>query len=229
MGIKFGPGSVIAGFQHAGGGGGGGGSFVSPTTAATDPFGGAGPSWSFNGANNGLVVSVDTNGLNPGANDWCFEGYFYQTDNNPFPRIFSIGSYPTASIAISLEGGTAYYWLNSGIAGTVTKPSTNTWHHFAFSYNATQGQTTLYMDGVPHTVTNTNIPSISGASLIIGAESVAALPNSAFGGYMNSLRWTVGNSVYTGIFTVPTAALQTTQSSDTNINAITSGQVKLLM
>ena len=74
------------------------------------------------------------------------------------------------------------------------------------------------------------MPSIAGKTLYIGAESPAGIPNTTFGGYINSFRWTVGNPVYTGTFTVPTSALQTTQAGDGNtINAITSGQVKLLM
>ena len=221
---------MIAGFAHpGGGGGGGGGSFVTPGTIATDPFGGSGPSWNFNGASNALTVDVNTNNLDPAGSDWCFEGFFYQTDSNAFPRVFSIGAYPSAAIAISLEGGTMYYWLNGGVAATATKPTPNTWHHFVFSYNAGTGQTTYYLDGVAHTSNTDTLPSIAGQTLVIGAETVAGLPNVAFGGYMNSLRWTVGNSVYTGDFTVPTSALQTTQSAGTNINAITSGQVKLLM
>ena len=228
MSIRIGPGTMIAGFQHpGGGGGGGGGGFTTPTTAPTDPFGGSGPSYSFNGIDNALTIDVNTQSLDATGQAWCVEGFFYQSDSNPFPRVFSIGTYPSASIAISLEGGTMYYWMNGGIVATPTKPNTITWNHFAFASDGTS--TSLYLNGNQVTSVNQTLPNIVGGILYIGAESPAGIPNANFGGFINSFRWTVGNQVYTGNFTVPTSALQTTQASDTNINAITSGQVKLLM
>jgi hypothetical protein len=231
MTIKFGPGTMISGFQHpgngtGGGGGGGGGSLTGPSTVNTDPFGGSGPSWSFNGTSNGASVSVDNYGLVvPNGTPWCVEGFFYQTDNNPFPRVFAIGQYPSTSIGISIEGGTIYYWLNNGVAGTSTAPAQNSWHHFAFSSDGTG--TNLYLDGTYFTFNGGTIPDITGQTLWIGCEA-GAIGQTDFGGYINSFRWTVGNQVYTGNFTVPTSALGLTQSSGSNINAITSGQVKLL-
>ena len=225
MGIKFGPGTTISGFQHPGGGGGGGGSGLqAPSAIATDPFNGSGPSWNFNGSNNAVTVDVNTYSMNPSGSDWCVEGFFYQSDNNAFPRIFSIGAYPSASIAISLEGGSMLYWLNNGVAASPSKPATNSWHHFAFSH--TNGTTSFYLDGGLASSTATDMPDISGQTLYIGVESATGIPNVAFGGYINSFRWTVGNPVYTGEFAVPTAMLQSIQSAGTNINEITSGQVR---
>ena len=226
MTIKFGPGTTISGFQHPGGGGGGGGGLTTPSTVTNDPFNSGGPSWSFNGSTDAYTTSADPLFVPTGA-PWCVEGFFNQSDNNSFPRVFSIGSYPSTSIAISLEGGTMYYWLNSSVAATATKPNTLYWNHFAFASDGSS--TELYLNGVLVTTYGGTIGDFTGGTLVIGNETSAGGANTAFGGFMNSFRWTAGNKVYTSNFTVPTAALATTQDSGANINAITSGQVKLLV
>jgi hypothetical protein len=228
MTIKFGPGTTIAGFQHPGGGGGGGGGLTSPTTVSLDPFGGSGPSWGFNGTTSAATATVAANNLAvTSGTPWCVEGFFYQTDGNPFPRLFSIGSYPSTYIAISIEGSTMYWWMNGGVATTYGKPTPNQWHHFAF---ASDGMgTAFYVDGAYIGSNASTMPDITGGTLVIGNETPAGGDVTAFGGYMNSFRWTVGNQVYTNEFTVPTAALGWTQAGDGGaINAITSGQVKLI-
>lgn len=54
----------------------------------------------------------------PGSVDWAFgtgdftvEWWQYQTDSSPFPRIFSVGSFPSSAIGVSIEGGTFYVWV----------------------------------------------------------------------------------------------------------------------
>lgn len=228
MTIKFGPGTTIAGFQHPGNGSGGGGGLTSPTTVSLDPFGGSGPSWGFNGTTSAATATVAANNLAVTSGDpWCVEGFFYQNDSNAFPRVFSIGSYPSTSIAISLEGGTMYYWMNNGVAGTAGKPNSLYWHHFAFASNGSV--TYLYLNGQIVDIYGGTMPDLTGGTLVIGNETPAGGGVTSFGGYMNSFRWTVGNQVYTAPFTVPTSALGWTQAGDGgSINAITSGQVKLI-
>lgn len=217
--------AVLSSGVSSGGGGGGGGGLTSPTTVATDPFGGSGPSWSFDGSSTGVTFDVNTYGLDPSGQDWCVEGFYYQTNSGSFPRLFSIGAYPTAAIAISLEG-TLYLWLSSGIATSTGQPSLNNWHHFAIS--RVGSSTTLYIDGNIAGTTGTNMPGISGQTVYLGVETNTPGVGTNFQGYINSFRWTIGNGIYTGNFTVPTSALGNTQSAGTNINEITSGQVKLL-
>jgi hypothetical protein len=227
MTIRFGPGTTIAGFQHPGNGSGGGSGLTAPTTVATDPFGGSGPSWAFNGTTSGASALVDNNGMAvPNGSPWCVEGFFYQTDSNAFPRVFSIGSYPATKIAISIEGGTMYFWMNNGVAGTISKPTPNQWHHFAFASDGTS--TNMFVDGVQFNSFAGTIVDVSGGTLVIGEETPTSGTDTAFGGYMNSFRWTVGNQIYTGNFTVPTSARGWTSPADTNINEVVSGQVKLI-
>ena len=78
MSIRIGPGTTISGFQHPGGGGGGGGggsfNFGTPTTSAVDPFGGSGPSYTFDGINQANWISTASLGINLSGQDWCIEG-----------------------------------------------------------------------------------------------------------------------------------------------------------
>ena len=122
-----------------------------------------------------------------------------------------------------------YFLLNGGVLASTVKPNSLSWNHFAMTYNNATSEYKCFLNGSPCGISTTTAANVSGQTIIIGAQQDTMLPYTAFGGYMNSFRWTVGNLVYTDTFTVPTSALQTTQASDTNINAITQGQVKLLM
>lgn len=52
--------------------------------------------------------------FNFGTGDFTIEWFQYQTDSNPFPRVFQIGSYAAGtSIGVSIEGGSFYYWTNT--------------------------------------------------------------------------------------------------------------------
>lgn len=46
-----------------------------------------------------------------GTEDFTIEWYQYQRDNNPYPRIFQIGSYGGSgtTIGVSIEGGEFYF------------------------------------------------------------------------------------------------------------------------
>jgi hypothetical protein len=50
----------------------------------------------------------NTNEFDFGTGDFTIEWYQYQTDSNPFPRIFQVGNYPTISIGVSIEGGSFF-------------------------------------------------------------------------------------------------------------------------
>ena len=105
---------------------------------------------------------------------------------------------------------------------TVTFAIASVWYHVAVTRNGTT--TTGYINGVV-AGTNTFTPS-SVTAVTIGRYNNA--PFYYLSGYMSSLRIVDGVVVYTGAFTPPTTALTATQSSGTNIAAITVGQTLLL-
>ena len=128
-----------------------------------------------------------------------------QTDSNPYPRLFSIWSAGSGeALGISLEGGTMYFWENGGVLTSTVKPNSLGWNHFAMNSDGTSVY--CWLNGNQVSGTGGALPDISGRTLYIGVNATDALPYCAFGGFMNSFRWTLGNQVYTGNFTVPTSA-----------------------
>lgn len=89
-----------------------------------------------------------------GTNDYTIQWWQYQTDTNPFPRIFQIGDYYSQIIlGVSIEGGggsyTFYYWNDSSPipAFSVTSSQTkNKWVHFAIT--RTSSTLRIFMNGV---------------------------------------------------------------------------------
>lgn len=102
-----------------------------------------------------------------------------ESDTN-FPRIFSFGQYPTAEEAISIEGGTLYFWYNGGIA--MSYPLTSyigNWMWIAITNVG--GTIVLWIDGNP--VTSAAIPSVlmSSPVMYIGSENA---PDTYYRGLM---------------------------------------------
>lgn len=211
--------------------------FTSPTTSpnttiiSQSPFVGGGNSYSLNGSSSYLSLSADASWA-VGTGDFTIEWFQYQTDSSSFPRIFGIGSYPSQTIQVSIEGGTFYAWCsNPNSFGTLTGYK-NSWQHFAVvRYN---NLLKVYRNGTALTTGTPNSTNISNSSttLYIGVEN-GGNSNTWFGGYLTNFRWVKGLAVYTGNFTTPTSALGLTQNANpyggSNTQAIPSGYTKLLL
>jgi hypothetical protein len=132
--------------------------------------------------------------------------------------------------AYLLAATSAITWVNAttSAAGTFT---TGTWYHVAAVRNNTTA--TLYVNGVSvlsYALTGT-LYNPSGISYIAVCPDIAG--TGGFSGYPNAyisnFRVVKGVAVYTGTFTPPTSPLTATQSSGTNISAITGTQTSLLL
>lgn len=133
-----------------------------------------------------------------GTGDFTFEWWQYETDSNPFPRVFAIGTYPTTVIGVSIEGGTFYFWVNGRPNGYSISNYLNTWVHFAIS--RTSGQTTVFMNGTSiMTISDPNDYNAS-ETLTIACESNPSTA-SAFGGLLYGFRIVSGSGLYTQDFT----------------------------
>ena len=103
-----------------------------PPTAASS----SGGSLRFTAAtSSGITIPNDVD-FRFGTGDFTVEWFQYQlTGSGTNQRIFSIGSYSTASIAISQEGTdiskTFYAWIPGATAISSSLNLTNTWIHFA--------------------------------------------------------------------------------------------------
>jgi hypothetical protein len=175
---------------------------------------------SFLGNATSYLKIPNTNDFDFGTGDFTIEWYQYQTDNNPFPRIFQVGNHPTATIGVSIEpgtdealgeGGRFYYWMDGDSYYTflVSSSYKNKWVHFAIcraddlTTTPVTRRTHVYMNGTSifSMVDTTNYNGA--ANLIIGNESTQS-DDTAFGGYIKYFTWVKGVALYNGNFTVPT-------------------------
>lgn len=144
----------------------------------------------------------------PASIDFLFDGNFTiewwhkRTDSNPFPRVFAMGTYPTTSLGVSLEGGTFYFWTPGGPLALGGYAANGAWGHYAV---VRSGSTvTLYRDGLA-----TGTASYSGAvgsstvNLTVGNEETRTA-NAAFGGRITNLHMVNGTAKYSSNFSAPT-------------------------
>lgn len=158
----------------------------------------------FSGNDTSYLRIPNTPDFNFGTGDFTIEWYQYQIDSNSYPRIFQIGTYPTTSIGVSIEGGAFYYWSNGSANLIISLDSStykNQWVHFAIARSS--GTTQIFMNGTSIYSMNDTNNYFSTDDLIISNESTQSL-NAAFGGYMTYFSWVKGVALYTSNFTTPT-------------------------
>lgn len=152
----------------------------------------------FNGTSQRLSV--------PASSDWAVgTGAFtvefvlnFTAGGGSFPRVFSVGSYPGAAVACSIEGGatpTIYFWIGGGIAAQADTsgvaftgmPSfVGNWHHVVLQRNAS-GWCNIYIDG--NLVTDNQTANTANINNSSDPLAIAVEPQSG-GSYSN---WMKGN------------------------------------
>lgn len=114
---------------------------------------------------------------------------------------------------------------------TLTSPSsipTNQWVHVAFT--RASGALNLWVNGISVASASGNTNNISSDTIWIGRNAFSGVASDTwFAGYMSNVRIVKGVAVYTGTFTPPVRALQSTQTAGVNIAAITGTQTSLLI
>ena len=171
-----------------------------------------------------LGVSSFSSFSNIGTGDYTLECWHYNdTANSGVGLDFR----DAAGIALVSSSGSlrAYYVTGTIFASTATgvvKP--RQWNHLVFC--RISGILKGYLNGKEvFSVNDTTNLSGSSNTVYIGNNAAAS---SALNGYYSGVRMT-NKGVYTGEFTPPTTPLSTTQSSGTNISAVSSGECKLLV
>ena len=181
-----------------------------------------GGSISFNGTNQ--YVSL------PGSSDWAVgtgdftvEWFQYHTSvSSSWPRIFSVGSYPSTSIGVSIEGGTIYVWLAGGgprlfaSAGSIS----NQWVHFAVTRSGTTLR--IFKNGV-QLASGTNSTNVTNSStpLYVGSEGTSG---TYFGGLITNFHFVKGTALYTSAFT-PSGPLSAVADTKLLLQAVSSGSL----
>jgi hypothetical protein len=155
-------------------------------------------------ATSNLSIANDVD-FRMGSGDFTIEWFQNQNDNNSYPRVFSIGNYP-ASIGVSIEGGTFYFWAGSAISFGNVAPYKNQWVHFAISRQGSSLR--VFKNGIQlgSTITNTTNFNNTTNLLRIGNESTTS-NLASFGGNITNFRWIKGSALYTSNFPVPTSPL----------------------
>ncbi len=164
---------------------------------------------SFNGTTQYLTLPASTDWA-LGTGDFTIEWWQYQTGAGTFPRVFSVGTSPTASVAVSIESGTFYFWEGSDGSPKFSSAITgylNTWVQFAIS--RISGQTSVYQNGtqIGSTYADTNNINDSSSVLSIGRD-LTAVADTYFPGYISNFRIIKGTGTYTANFVTPTTTLR---------------------
>lgn len=180
----------------------------------------------FLGNDTSYLQIPNTDEFDFGTGDFTIEWYQYQIDNNPFPRIFQVGSHSSPgeeiTIGVSIErvtiggipGGDFYYWPKvlsgaspPGSAGTVRKVAfiesasyKNTWVHFAICRSS--NVTKVFMNGVQIGDNIVDENDYNGISSLAIANQPVKTTLASFGGYMTYFAWVKGIAKYTTNFTV---------------------------
>jgi len=219
------------------------------TTQGTfSPFSQTGWGNYFSGSSQYLTAPSNS-AFNFSTNDFTIECWVYLT---AYSANWS-GSYTAAIISRDANTGASSgrnYWVNlngtssswTGLSFGFFSGSTysqksesyafslNTWYNIAVVRSS--GQVNFYVNGsvVGSGTTMSSAPNTNAIPLYIGQQGYSTAEY-YFPGYISNLRLVNGVAVYTGNFTPPTSALTATQSagpSGSNIQAITTGQTKLL-
>lgn len=199
-----------------------GGAVYSFQSAATPSPGG---SLLFNGINSDLTIPGSSDWA-LGNNDFTIEWFQYQISGGGgmAQRPFSIGGYPSASVAVSIEGESAFYFWAGGIRLSASLSGfLNTWTHFAVVNH--NGSLAAYQNGAPvatgsfsGNITDSSTPLSIGSEYDTGSDSVTF-----FNGNITNFRWTKGLARYTSPFTRPSAPLTADSNTKLLLLATNSG------
>ena len=202
----------------------------SPTIQRFSPFSGTTLPTPYYGAyfdGTGDYLSFPSNAaFAMGTGDFTVEGYVYLTTTQSYGTLFLSSTTGTGSslhIQINNANKVRVTDASSEYLLATSAITTNTWTHIAVVRSGTT--LTIYQNGTSNGTT-TNSTNFTQSGALIGLEPVGG--TYYYTGYFSNIRVVKGNAVYTGAFTVPTSPLSATQSSGTNISAITGTETSLL-
>jgi hypothetical protein len=162
-----------------------------------------------------------------GTGDFTIEWFQYAlTGGSSAPRIFSIGTYAAASIAISQEGSdtsrTFYAWVSgaNGMANNINM--LNRWIHYAVCRSGTSLRVFQNGTQIGSTLTNSTNFNNTTQALTLGNETSRSLI-AAFNGYITNFHWVKGTALYTANFTRPSAPITPVANTRLLLRATTSG------
>jgi hypothetical protein len=189
----------------------------------------------FNGSTDYLSAPSSTN-LGVSNGNFTVEFWYFQSSArvSSYPTIIhNASTWAANSWGVLVDrvdsAGKITVWVNNvnNVSPVITSTASITiglWYHIAVVRNSST--LSLYINGSLDSTASVSTTSFDSGTnpMYIGWQGTNTLLN----GYLSNLRLVKGTAVYTGAFTVPTSPLQKTQSSGTNISAITGSQTSLL-
>ena len=162
----------------------------------------SGGSVTLNGSSQYLSVAGSSD-FAIGTGDFTIEWMQKMQPGSQFARVFSIGTYPSATIAVSIENGnTLYFWANSGYRLSASVSNLDLWNHFAITRSG--GTLRAFQNGtqIGSDVSYTTSISNSSTALYIGSEGTS---NTYLNGQITNFHWVTGSAKYTANFSKPTS------------------------
>lgn len=203
------------------------------TGSALNALAGYGYSASFNGTTSKLSIPASAD-FAFGTGDFTIEFWIKTTDTSCEIVTQTTASTPNWGIIFI---GDTMYWQNGYAASSLYtillnrpagNPTSGSWTHVAITRNGTStGNLRFWINGVGQTAyasADTTNYTGQGPIQISGPGTNYGF----FAGNISNFRIVKGVAVYTGNFTAPAVSLTATQSSGTNIAAITGTQTSLL-
>ena len=149
-----------------------------------------------------------------GTGPFTIEWWQYQTDSNPFPRVFARGSYGNGSVlGFSLESGAAYFWDEYGSALASVYNYKNVWMHFAIT-RSLDNKLRFFVNGsLAATIDNYTHDFVASSDMLMIGQEGTPSNASSFGGYITNFHIMKGAARYTSAFTPSTSPLKMTDKS----------------
>ena len=178
---------------------------------------------------NYLSVAGGT-GTAMGTGDFTWECWVYPTASTSYQAFIDSRTNPLGGgdttgfyFGTNFNTSTPMYYTNGLQLASSINITLNAWNHVALT--RASGTVKLWVNGASGGTRTGNTTNLSQQRVFIGSSGLDLYLK----GRMSNIRIVKGVVVYTGAFTPPTSALTNTQSSGTNISAITSGQTQLLL
>jgi hypothetical protein len=187
-----------------------------------------GGSMSFAGNTSSYLTVPNTADLRFGTGDFTIEFYMNITNSQPYPRAFSMGTFPSATIGVSIEGGNFYVWIGGTNNSYGTIVTYGSWAHYAISRSGTTLR--VFKNGIqqvnPLNPNGTNDYNFTDSTnvLTIGGET-SRQSNTSFTGLITNFHVVKGTALYTAKFCVPQTPRARVSNTVLLLNAETSATV----
>ena len=150
--------------------------------------------------------------------------YMNITNNQLYPRVFSMGSYSSATIAVSIEGGNFYLWIGGALNSYGVIVTYGSWTHYAITRSGTTLR--LFQNGIQIGTNNFSDYNFADSTNIFTFGNETNISTvAAFTGLITNFHIVKGTALYTAKFCVPQTPRARVSNTVLLLNAVTSGTV----